>query len=324
MAFEPLDLHPSTGRRPACGLSVATYGTFLAGYGTIGTDRSLISLARVTRFDGVQAFAQVSPQAPSAQQQDADLDESSIVSLNVSGRHKGTLQPYPFGRMRMDNEHQGDPLRAEATFLLRLRKDARTIEVAIVKASRRPDGHETLRDVWSRSFTDPVLARSAFERLDAHHGRIEAWGRMGEVLGSQFVDAAIDTEILPTPFTTSAGGTPPRRLVPASHRIVSGDGAVTFGLILEDGCPRVVGRFGDQAFLILEACTVTYAMRIWDWVRWQVDAYRSWVDIARDRGEAALARIVLDAMIEQEQRTTETGTLRDTQRPLRDWRPGDE
>ncbi len=206
-------------------------------------------------------------------------------------------------------------------FLLEFREGDGMAEVAIVKVLRTADGPDGYRDVWSHGFANREAGQALFELLRARTTRFEAWGRMAELLGPRFLDGVIDTE-LGSPVLADAMASPPSSVSSGAVDTSRGAyGGPIVRLALDGEVPRVIGTFEGRTFLLLGARTESGVRRIWDWVRWQEDAYRGWVDLERDRGALALVRIILDSMIEQERSFIEAGPVSDPERPLRDWRP---
>lgn len=211
--------------------------------------------------------------------------------------------------------------RNRPAFLLEFREDDEAAEVAIVKVLRSDGGPDGFHEVWSHRFTNREAGQAVFELLRARPTRFGTWGRMAELLGPRFLDGVIDTE-LGSPVVADAVASPhSSRSRARTDRPTGAENGPTVRLALDGDVPRAVGTFEGRTFLLLGARTVTGVRRIWDWVRWQDDAYRGWVDLERDRGALALIRMILDSMIEQERSVIEAGPVRDPERPLRDWRP---
>lgn len=211
--------------------------------------------------------------------------------------------------------------RNRPAFLLEFREADGMAEVAIVKVMRPDDGPDGFHEVWSHRFKNREAGQAVFELLRARPTRFGAWGRMAELLGSRFLDGVIDTE-LGTPLVVDDMTSPSSRRSPAAANTPPvAEGVPTVRLALDGDVPRVVGTFEGRTFLLLGATTAVGVRRIWDWVRWQEDIYRGWVDMERNRGALAVVRMILDSMIEQERSVIEAGPVRDPERPLRYWRP---
>lgn len=225
-----------------------------------------------------------------------------------------------------DVEH-GDAPRSDRVFTIELRTEGREAEVALVKTfvTGGPDAPSV--DVWTHRFTDLAAARTVFGAMFARPACWATWARLVTLLGSDFLDGVIETEILKASTrkstTTSDEAGPTRE---AAERYVengteAGDGEIRVRLVIEDDVSRIMASRNDVSFMGLALTTPAQAYRVWDWVRWQTGSYGQWFDLAVQEGPYAVARMIIQSVLDMERRLGAAPGQGDAQRPLRHWRP---
>lgn len=226
-----------------------------------------------------------------------------------------------------DVEH-GDAPRSDGVYTIELRTEGREAVVALVKTfvTGSPDAPSV--DVWTHRFTGLDAARTVFDAMFAFPARWESWARLASLLGSDFLDGVIETEILKagagmmTATPTDEAG-PTRELARrcVGSETEAGEGEIRVRIAIEDGVSRIVASRNGEPFMRLALPTPAQANRVWDWVRWQTGSYWQWFELAEREGPYVVARMIIHSVLDTERRV---GTVRgqgDAQRPLRHWRP---
>ena len=209
----------------------------------------------------------------------------------------------------------------DAAYSLELRAAAGSAEIAIIRIDRDRDRAGTSAEVWSHPFGSVGAARKVFAIMYALPARWAAWGRMAAMLGSDFLDGVIETEVLTAAVRSEQGfGLAPA----ASRRTVAAraaDSPVRMRLLVGHCASRVVASCGGRRFMTLGLVSPSEARRVWDWVRWQSGSYQRWFSISERQGRLALARLIVESVLDAERRAGEAGVPSDRDRRLRHWRP---
>lgn len=226
-----------------------------------------------------------------------------------------------------DVEH-GDAQRSDGVYTIELRTEGREAEVALVKTfvTGSPDAPSV--DVWTHRFTGLDAARTVFDAMFAFPGRWETWARLASLLGSDFLDGVIETEILEAgagmmTATTSDEAGPTRELPKqcVGSETEAGEGEIRVRIVIGDGLSRIVASRNGVPFMRLALPTPAQANRVWDWVRWQTGSYGRWFELAEREGPYAVARMIIQSVLDTERRVGTVRGRKDAQRPLRNWRP---
>lgn len=211
------------------------------------------------------------------------------------------------------------PPRDEPTYGLEIRIAERSTEIALVPHVRGADGR--LADVWSRSFRSVDEAGRLLGLMVKCRREWGRWGRMAGLLGSGFLDGVMDGDLLTRASprlwprredrpTSSERPSPPRRR-----------NAIRMSLSADGGSPCISGSHDGRPFMELVLPTAVEARRVWDWLRWQTERYRSMFELSEREGTAALVLQILARVLAAERRAASSPGARDPERPLRHWRP---
>jgi hypothetical protein len=199
-----------------------------------------------------------------------------------------------------------------------LREQVGGAEVAIFSINRDAEDDGTASDVWSARFGSVEAARMIVQVMMRHPSRWGSWVRMARILGRDFLTGVIEAEVIGAArlIDEEAAWTPGEE----GRATIRSAGTVRVSLVLK-GPPRIVAIRQGRTFMILTLETILEACRVWDWVRWQADAFDDWFTLARINGATALEVWILNAMRVDEAEAKAAGLAGDGPRPLQYWRP---
>lgn len=209
--------------------------------------------------------------------------------------------------------------RDEPTYGIEIRVADGLAEIALVAHVPGADGRPA--DVWSHRFASvraAGLAVGSMVKLRREWGR---WGRMASLLGPDFLDGVMDGDLLAVASSDHARRRSDRS--GTSLRSESGRPRATIRmrLSLEAGESCIVASREGRTFMRLALPTPLQARRVWDWLRWQTDRYRSMFEFHEREGAPALVVLIVAEVMEAERRAMLVHGPRDPERPLRHWRP---
>ncbi|WP_380784891.1 hypothetical protein [Sphingomonas sp. R86521] len=192
-------------------------------------------------------------------------------------------------------------------------------EVAIVGIPRHGEDGGMATDVWSARFGNVDAARMIVQVMMRRPDRWGSWVRMAKILGGDFLTGVIEAEVIGAERLI-AEEEAERRADDERREKTRAAVTVHLSLVLE-GQPRIVAVRDGVSFMVLTLETVVGARRVWDWVRWQANAFQDWFVLAQLCGATALEVMILNSMRADEEKAKAAGLASRGLRPLRYWRP---
>ncbi|TCP96431.1 hypothetical protein C8J46_109127 [Sphingomonas sp. PP-F2F-A104-K0414] len=199
-----------------------------------------------------------------------------------------------------------------------LRERKRGAEVAIVSIPRSGADAGLQTDVWSASFGNVEAARMIVQVMMSRPKRWGSWVRMARILGREFLTGVIEAEVIGASRLLAEDEAEQRADDDRHHD--GGAKTVHLSLVLE-GNPRIVAVREGRAFMVLTLETMVEARRVWDWVRWQANAFHEWFMLSQLSGATMLEVMILNSMRIDEAAVKDAGLAAEGPRPLRYWRP---
>ncbi|WP_231420758.1 hypothetical protein [Sphingomonas sp. Leaf205] len=215
----------------------------------------------------------------------------------------------------MDEDGRGE----HPIYGVELREHANGAEVAIFSVHCDGDDDGTASDVWSARFGSVEAARMIVQVMMRHPSRWGSWVRMARILGREFLTGVIEAEVIGAARLIDEEEAARRTDEERGDKVRSA-GIVRLSLVLE-GPPRIVAVRQGRTFMVMMLETILEARRVWDWVRWQADAFDAWSALARIAGATALEVMILNSMRVDEAAARAAGHAASGPRPLRYWRP---
>lgn len=195
---------------------------------------------------------------------------------------------------------------------LREREDGADVAIVSIPRSGADAGLQT--DVWTASFGNVEAARMIVQVMMSHPKRWASWVRMARMLGRDFLTGVIEAEVIGASRLLAE-----QRADDDRHD--DGDAeTVHLSLVLE-GSPRIIAVREGRAFMVLTLETIVEARRVWDWVRWQANAFHEWFMLSQLSGATMLEVMILNSMRIDETAARDAGLAAEGPRPLRYWRP---
>ena len=195
---------------------------------------------------------------------------------------------------------------------LREREDGAEVAIVSIPRSGADAGLQT--DVWTASFGNVEAARMIVQVMMSHPKRWASWVRMARMLGRDFLTGVIEAEVIGASRLLAE-----QRAEDDGHD--DGDAeTVHLSLVLE-GSPRIIAVREGRAFMVLTLETIVEARRVWDWVRWQANAFHEWFMLSQLSGATMLEVMILNSMRIDEAAAKDAGLAAEGPRPLRYWRP---
>ena len=195
---------------------------------------------------------------------------------------------------------------------LREREDGADVAIVSIPRSGADAGLQT--DVWTASFGNVEAARMIVQVMMSHPKRWASWVRMARMLGRDFLTGVIEAEVIGASRLLAE-----QRADDDRHD--DGDAeTVHLSLVLE-GSPRIIAVREGSAFMVLTLETIVEARRVWDWVRWQANAFHEWFMLSQLSGATMLEVMILNSMRIDETAARDAGLAAEGPRPLRYWRP---
>lgn len=199
---------------------------------------------------------------------------------------------------------------------LREREDG--AEVAIVSIPRSGADAGLQSDVWSARVGNVEAARMIVQVMMSHPKRWGAWVRMAKILGRDFLTGVIEAEVIGASRLLAEDEAEQRADDERHH---GGDAETVQLSLVVGGSPRIVAVRGGRAFMVLTLETIVEARRVWDWVRWQANAFHEWFKLSQLGGATMLEVMILNSMRIDEAAARDAGLAAEGPRPLRYWRP---
>lgn len=221
----------------------------------------------------------------------------------------------------MMHEHDPDeaPKRA-APFVPMLRDDVTEdfLGVVLVRNHADKDGEiEPGLPVWMLETAFAEDARERYEWMLTRPERWAVWARLAPIVGPEMLTLMMEDEQDDDVRLAS-------ELREQADRLAREARTVTAVPTEAAGRPCVTLVRGSETepFLVIAFDEPVERDRLWDWIRWQPHRYRGWRMLWDDKGPAALRRLIVRSMLEDEHRVREAGQALGGPRPLRLWRGG--